>query len=259
MANAILRTGVHLPPPANAPRVFQATRSTTLIQDVLRDLLQQGIVKPYPGIKYAFRLFLVSKPSGAARPVVDISPWTEFYTPPLIRLHSGADVLGTVPHKSRTIKLDLQAGFFQIPLHPDYYRFYGLLLYQQRYAWTRLLMGHPLAPSIMQRVSLAVARVLHARFDVVMESYLDDWLLFYTTTLPVNSILRTIADIGLQVNLEKIILQPTTALVYLGLSINSSRRLIQPTQQYIRHLLFLLDIVPQASRQDLQRITGYLS
>jgi hypothetical protein len=57
-----------------------------------------------------------------------------------------ADVLSTIPAKAHMIKLDLTAGFFQIPIHPDYYKYYGLLFNNHRYAWTRLLMGHPLAP-----------------------------------------------------------------------------------------------------------------
>jgi hypothetical protein len=39
-------------------------------------------------------------------------------------------------------------------------------------------MGHPLAPYVLQRISLAVARYLQQQFEVSMISYLDDWLLF---------------------------------------------------------------------------------
>jgi hypothetical protein len=153
----------------------------------------------------------------------------------------------------------LTAGFFQIPLHPDYYKFYGLLFNGQRYAWTRLLMGHPLAPSIMQRVSLIVARTLHQNFDVTMISYLDDWLIFATSPLPVDDILQSIHNIGLQINKAKSILRPTTSLVYLGLHIETLFQRLTPTQACIRHVHYLLDIVPHAIRQDLQRITGYVS
>jgi hypothetical protein len=126
-AHAILQTGVHLPPPLHAPTVFNATRPTPLLQEVVHYLLQKRILIPYKDIRYAFRLFLVAKPSGSARPVVDLSAWTPIYSPPPIRLYSVADVLSTIPHQAKMIKLDLLAGFFQIPLHPDYFRYYGSL------------------------------------------------------------------------------------------------------------------------------------
>jgi hypothetical protein len=71
----------------------------------------------------------------------------------------------------------------------------------------------------MQRVSLAVARTLHERFNITMVSYLDDWLIFSTEVIPVQDILLVIQDIGLQVNLQKSVLRPTT----LGLPRSSHR------------------------------------
>jgi hypothetical protein len=64
-------------------------------------------------MKYAFRLFLVAKPSGAARPVLDMSPWTTFNDPPPIHLYSAAEVLSTIPPRSTMIKIDLRSGFFR--------------------------------------------------------------------------------------------------------------------------------------------------
>jgi hypothetical protein len=46
-------------------------------------------------------------------------------------------------------------------------------------------MGHPLAPSIMQRISTSVARAVMARFNITMVAYLDDWLFFAKEEIPV--------------------------------------------------------------------------
>jgi hypothetical protein len=40
-----------------------------------------------------------------------------------------------------------------------------------------LSMGHSLAPSFMQRLSIAVAWHLNKKSGISMTAYLDDWLL----------------------------------------------------------------------------------
>jgi hypothetical protein len=173
----ILSQGVHLPPP-----VFMKTQPSTLMDQVMQDLEATGILQPCPEMRYAFRIFLIAKSSGAARPVEDLSPWTPHYVPPPNRLYSAAEVLTTISPRSFLIKVDLRSGFFQIPIRPEYYRYYGVYYHRRRLAWTRLLMGHPLAPSIMQRVATAVARSVTQQFNITMVAYLDDWLFFFTTS-----------------------------------------------------------------------------
>jgi hypothetical protein len=111
----------------------------------------------------------------------------------------------------------------------------------------------------MQRISTSVARVLHQRFAITMVTYLDDWLIFSSKSIPVQKILQSINDIGLQINTEKSILLPTTARIYLGLNVNFWQQQLQATPQCIRHLQFLASIIPRASAQDILRIAGYVS
>jgi hypothetical protein len=258
MANAILRYGVHLPPPASPPPVFQRTAAAPLMDQVIQDLLHQQILVPYQDIVYAFRMFLVSKSDRSARPILDLSPWTPYYTTPAMRLYSAAEVLVSLGRDLPMIKIDLRAGFFQIKIRPAYYRYYGVYYQGRRYAWTRLPMGHPLAPAFMQRIATAVARHLHRQHGVSMVAYLDDWLLF-GQHLPVLDILNTLQQLGLQINVQKSVLQPTTALVYLGLNISTRHLTILPTDSCLQHLWNLVTIVPRATRQDLQRIAGYVA
>jgi hypothetical protein len=154
------------------------------------------------------------------------------------------------------IKIDLRNGFFQIPVHPDYINFYGIYYRRQRYAWTRLPMGHALAPSIMQRLAVAVARFLHAHHDVSMVAYLDVWLIFSHQKFNAAKVLVTIQNLGFSINMEKSIVEPVQVMVYLGLNIDTLSRTIRPTQVCLQHMRQLLSIAPRATRQDLLRIRG---
>jgi hypothetical protein len=41
-------------------------------------------------------------------------------------LFTTAQVLATIPQQAQLIKLDFKSGFFQIPIHSNYRRNYGL-------------------------------------------------------------------------------------------------------------------------------------
>jgi hypothetical protein len=195
----------------------------------------------------------------SARPVYDLSPWTPFYKTPPLLLYSAAEILQTIPRNARLIKIDLRSGFFQLPVHSCFWKYYGVYYKGQRWAWTRLPMGHPLAPVIMQRFSTAIARLLHRVCDVTMVAYLDDWLLFSQRPLPVATILARLTKAGITINRDKSILIPTTALVHLGLQIDTRTMQIRPTPQCVNHLLQLASVIPTANRMDLQRIARYMA
>jgi hypothetical protein len=156
------------------------------------------------------------------------------------------------------VKYDLVSGFYQIRLQPEHCKFYGIYYRGKRYAFTRLPMGHPLAPYVLQRLALAVARFLNQRFNIAMISYLDDWLIFGTQP-PAHRIQATIEQLGFTINYRKSTLVPTNKLVYLGLQIDARIQQMQPTPQCLLHMRHLLSMVRQASPLDLRRIAGYVS
>jgi hypothetical protein len=73
------------------------------MDEVITDLLDKGVIQER--IINAFRCFLISKTSGAARFITDLSPWTQFYVTPPMRLYSAAEVLTTIPPHRLMIKI----------------------------------------------------------------------------------------------------------------------------------------------------------
>jgi hypothetical protein len=173
------------------------------MDEAIQDLADQQILQTNPEMKNAFRVILVAKQDGSARPVYDLSPWTPYYETPPLRPYSAAGVLQTIPSQAHLIKIDHKSGFFQLPIAPRFWQYYGVYYRGQWFSWTGLPMGHPLAPAIMQRLSVAVARTLHQHHDVTMMAYLDYWLIFSTQQIPVPAILAT-RQVGVAINKEKI-------------------------------------------------------
>jgi hypothetical protein len=71
-------------------------------------------------------------------------------------------------------------------------------------------MGHPMAPSVMQRLTIAMAHYLHHHHSINMVAYLDDWLFFGPPPPLAQHILASIQNLGLTVNTQKSILTLTT-------------------------------------------------
>jgi hypothetical protein len=119
---SLIQHGADLPPPHNAPRTFQRTLPSPLMDQIIQDFLQQGILKEQE-ISAAYHSFLVAKSDQSARFVVDLSPLTPHYRVPHITLYSAARVLSTIQPFDTMLKFDLVSGFFQIPLRPEHRRF----------------------------------------------------------------------------------------------------------------------------------------
>jgi hypothetical protein len=119
-------------------------------------------------------------------------------------------------------------------------------------------MGHPLAPYVLQRLSLAVAAYLNQHFNVSMISYLDDWL-FFAPQPPAYRICQFIQQLGFTINYQISVLVPTARLVYLGLQIDTVTQQMQPIEACLQHIQQLLSLVPEASQLDIRRIAGYVS
>jgi hypothetical protein len=141
--------------------------------------------------------------SGGVRIIQDLSPWTKYYNKPRFTLKDAARALETIPQGSYLVKIDLRDAFWQIPINEQSQRFYGVYLEGEYYTWTRLPMGHALAPAILQRWARAVIQEVFDRFQTLMICYLDDWLLVRPESD--NEVFRNIiqflsGDLGITIN-----------------------------------------------------------
>lgn len=185
-----------------------------------------------------FRCLLVAKPDSSARFIVDIYIYhhgrnsTCFHPPRYTTQQRKFSLLSRQQIPSSGY---LKSGFFQIPIARDHRRYYGITYAGHSYALTRLLMGHPLAPSILQRVSSKVAAYLHAGHGVCTVAHPDDWLLF-APSVAVHDILQDLHSLGFTINTQNSILTPNKRLAYLGLDIHVRQHTIRPTSSCLQHL-----------------------
>lgn len=111
-----LRDGIHLPRPRDAPPLFRKTKPSPLMDTVIDKWLKNGLLIPNPSLKYAQPMFLVPKPDDQVRPIIDYSEWTPYIVAPKFSLLTAGAAIRKIPLGNVMIKLDLKAGFHQLPL-----------------------------------------------------------------------------------------------------------------------------------------------
>ena len=207
----------------------------------------------------AYHLFVHAKPDKRVRVLYDLSPLTPFLSRPHCRLPRSLDLLGDSDARF-AIKIDLADGFFQIPVHPGLQPFLGVRYASRSYVWTVLPMGLATAPSLMQTVMGAIARLVMARCPAVKARvYLDDFLF----SAPAPDLLIAIPDLlrswGLQLNVRKSQLLPCRQLTYLGLSLDLAERRLFVTERTRSQVLCALRALPSFSSHHASKLAGYLN
>lgn len=169
-----LSQGIHLPRPKDAPAIFRKTKPSPLMDTVIITWLDNGLLVPNPNLKYAQPMFLVPKPDNKVRPIIDYSEWTPFIIAAKFSLLSAGAAIRDIPLGNMMIKLDLKAGFHQVPLAQSSYNHNGISYKGTKYSLTRLPMGHALAPFLFQRFAEAVLDEILLALNVEGIAYLDD-------------------------------------------------------------------------------------
>ena len=141
-----------------------------------------------------------------------------------------SDILGHLKPGSYMAKVDLQAAYRSVGLHPSQYTLTGL-------SWTfsgdadptvfvdtRLPFGARKSPAIFHRITQSVKRMLERR-GIKCFVYLDDFLVlgdnFSDCLAAYNTLLSLVRQLGFKINWQKVC-DPTTCLTYLGIEINTS-------------------------------------
>ena len=112
----------------------------TILRERVQELLEQGVIEPSHS-SYASRAFLVPKPGGKHRMVIDyrkLNSNIEVDSVPLPDLHSAFDWFSGARYF--TI-IDLNAAYYQIPLAKDSRLYTAFCVPWNLYQYTRVPMG----------------------------------------------------------------------------------------------------------------------
>ena len=240
----------HQPPPLSPiPQEFPSylgnqEKHSSLQKEVL-DMINKGAIEEISYIDPGFynRLFLVQKASGAWRPVLDVSRLNKFVIKTKFSMETIQSVLDSIQQDDWMISIDMKDAYFHVPIHPESRPYLRFCFDNKIFQFRALCFGLSTAPQVFTRVLAPLSKIVHlAGFRMIL--YLDDWLVIGKTKEELlkakKFILNLVQELGIVLNLEKSVLEPSQVTSYLGVQINSSTLWASPTEKRVNNALSLI-------------------
>ncbi len=120
--------------------------------------------------------------------------------------------------------VDLQDGFFHVPVHRDFQKYLGFCWRGQYYVWCVLPQGLACSPYYFYKILRPVVQYLREN-NLRINLWVDDFLLMCQPGVATDHkdlLLNTLHDLGWSVNYEKSDLTDSTVCTYIGYDIDSS-------------------------------------
>ena len=273
---SVLKEGYQIPfhsPPPLSPvpldyPAYQGNREKfEALQTEVQAMLSKKAIEEVPALDPGFynRLFLVKKASGAWRPVLDVSKLNEFVSKTKFSMETTQSVLDSIQKGDWMVSMDMKDAYFHIPIHEDSRPFLRFTFNNKVYQFRALCFGLSTAPQVFTRVLAPVSRIIHlAGFKVLL--YLDDWLVIGSSKEEVlrakSFILNLTNQLGILINMEKSVLDPSQVINYLGMTIDAANFWVFPAQKRIDNALSIFSEFLSSDNQSArswQSLLGHMS
>jgi len=210
---------------------------TRVVEAEVLSLLEKGAIEKVldpstPG--FYSRLFVVPKPNGKWRPVIDLKALNHFVKVPKFKMESLQSIWSALLPGNYAFSLDLQDAYFHIPIHKSHRKFLRFVVRDQVYQFRALPFGLASAPWIFTQVMAQVKIMAHLE-GIQLYLYFDDWLVqvanFLLGTEQGKFLLSLCEELGLMVNVEKSELLPSQRFDFIGATFDLALNLVLPKEE----------------------------
>ena len=243
------------------------TKGPILQEQVDLMLQKQAIERVYPpyGPGYYSRIFVVPKPNGKWRPIIDLSKLNKLLKIPTFRMESIQSVWSQLLPGNYTFSIDLTDAYFHIPIHPRYRKYLRFFFKGKVYQFRALPFGLSTAPYIFTLVMSEVKVMIHLKGGQLF-LYLDDWLAqiqTYLDGLKESELLQALVmELGLLINREKSELIPSQTFAFIGAYFRLDICRVYPKEENLQKLVAKLKEflrLSWATARNFQRLLGTVS
>lgn len=187
------------------------------------------------------RLFLVPKPGGRWRPVIDLSALNKFIRAPRFRMETAKNLRNAIEVGDWAVSLDLSDAYLHVPMHPASRRYLRFAFQGNVYQFRALPFGLNLSPWVFTRLMDAVMAKARQASLSPSSNYLDDLLLRNQdqSRLQVDrdALLNLLIELGFIVNMEKSDLTPQRSFIHLGMQFQTQENLVRLPEKRIVSIL----------------------
>ena len=184
---SILREGYQLPfkerpPLARFPVIVSGSSNPSRnksLNEALHSLGQKQTIEKVSvqsSLGFYNRLFLVPKPNGKWRPILDLSQLNLYLAPATFKMETPETIRLTMQQGEWVTSLDFSDAYFHIPINHRSRKYLRFHLKGQTFQFTALPFGLSTAPLEFTKVVKEVKLMAQSR-GIRIHQYLDDWLL----------------------------------------------------------------------------------
>ena len=122
--------------------------------DSVEELLAKGVIRPTKCSSGEFmnRLFLVPKPDGTFRPILNVKKFNDSVKKEHFKMESIKDAMMLVTPNCYMMTLDLKDAFQAVPITPGQYKYFRFRVAGQHYEFVRMCFGLTTAPWTFTKV-----------------------------------------------------------------------------------------------------------
>ena len=212
------------------------------LTEALRSLIGKLVVEKVvvkSSLAFFNRLFLVPKPNGTWRPILDLSQLNLFLQSNTFKMETPETIRLSLQKQEWVTSLDFSDAYFHIPINHRSRKYLRFFLNSQTFQFTALPFGLATAPVEFTKVTKEVKLMAQAK-GIRIHQYLDDWLLRArsreTCLQHTQTLLALCQKLGWVVNLKKSELVPQQVFNFVGYRFDLIKGRVLPAQDRWRAL-----------------------
>lgn len=187
------------------------------------------VPKSEEGRGFYSSLFLVKKPNGSFRTIINLKPLNRFIVKEKFKMESINSAISLLFQGCFMVSIDLRDAYYHVPIHPHFQQYLRVAIELgsevHHYQYQALPFGITVAPRIFTKIIAEVSAHLREREGLLIP-YLDDFLLVGRSRLAVKKqleqTLTVLQNLGWKINWEKSNLVPSQIQKFLGMTLDST-------------------------------------
>lgn len=197
-----------------------------IVDEEVKNLLSKGAIVPAKNEPEQFisTLFIVPKPNGKFRPVINLKYLNEFVLYEHFKQETFPVVLDLVQPNDYFTSLDLCDAYFSIPVHRDFQCFLKFIWQGKMYKFLCVPFGYSMAPRLFTKILKPIFAWF--RYNAFRCSYyIDDSINMDKDKVICKEhtllMAETMESLGFVLNRQKSVMEPCQRIVYFGYILDS--------------------------------------
>ena len=211
---------------------------------------------------YYSRLFLVPKPDGSFRPIIDLKKLNQFIVVPSFKMETLFSIIAALQPQEWITKIDLKDAYHHILVHVNIRKYFRFVVAGTVYQFRVLPFGLSTASREFTKTLAPVVHLLRSQ-GIQVHAYLDDWIIRATSKEQslnhTQHVLHLLQSLGWTINWAKSMLQPSRLLDFLGLHFNLEQALISPPDSFLPTLTEVLSRLSPSTVMSARKVSSIIS